>query len=112
MPTTCARTLVILRGSRTQTLRAAGEEIILQLDTDSIVRLGGSSVTVKIHDNDIVSLDVWINGVCRRELKKEKGITGSRTGETLLYANGRASLYYVWDISGKLNHCRLRVRNG
>ena len=35
---------------------------------------------------------------------------GSGTDEALIYNNGRASLYYVWELSGQLNHCRLRVR--
>ncbi|MGI9087483.1 MAG: hypothetical protein ACR2HH_07065 [Chthoniobacterales bacterium] len=66
---------------------------------------------MKIHDNDVTSFDVWINGSWRREVKKEKGITQSGTDETFIYNNGRASLYYVWEISGKLNYCSLRVRN-
>jgi hypothetical protein len=74
------------------------------------VNVGGSPVTVMIHDNDVTSFDVWINGFHRRQVRKEKGITQSRTDETLIYGNGRARLYYVWEISGKVDHCRLRVR--
>lgn len=92
--------------------RAAGIDTFLQLDTWGIVNLGGSAVTLKVHDNDVTSFDVWINGSWRREVKKEKGITQSGTDETFISSNGRASLYYVWELSGKLNHCRLRVREG
>ena len=65
---------------------------------------------MKIHENDVTSFDVWINGSHRREVPKQKGITQSRTDETLIYDGGRARLYYVWEPSGKLNHCLLRVR--
>lgn len=44
------------------------------------------------------------------EVRKQKGISHSRTDETFVYGNERASLYYVWEISGQLNHCLLRVR--
>src|SRR4051794_19892062 len=46
----------------------------------------------------------------RRAMKKEQGISGSPTDETLIYTDGRTSLYYVWEISGRLNHCLLRSR--
>ncbi len=91
--------------------RAAGIDTITPLDTYSPVNVGGWSVSVKVHDNDVTTFDIWINGSHHRDVKKQKGITGSRTDETLVYRNGRAALYYVWELSGKLNHCRLRVRD-
>jgi len=91
---------------------AAGRNEVVPLDQDTIIHnVGGSGVTIRIHDNDVTSFDVWINGARRREVIKQKGISGSRTDETWLYGNGRANLYYVWEISGILNHCLLRVRN-
>lgn len=36
----------------------------------------------------------------------------TRTDETLIYSTGATALYYVWEISGTLNHCLLRVREG
>jgi hypothetical protein len=90
--------------------KAAGQDAIIPLDRETPVNVGGDIVNVMIHDNDITSFDVWINGFRRREVPKQKGITGSRTDETFIYSSGRARLYYVWEISGKLNHCRLRVR--
>jgi hypothetical protein len=81
------------------------------LDHSQAVNVGGISVSVKIHDNDTTSFDVWINGVCHRDVKKEKGVTGSGTDETFIYGNGRGTLYYVWEISGRLDHCLLRVRD-
>ena len=87
-----------------------GRDEPVPLDRWQVVNVGGESVSVKIHDNDVTSFDVWINGSRRREVKKEKGITGSRTDEILIYNNGRAALYYVWEIS-KLGHCMLRVRD-
>jgi len=92
--------------------RAAGTDVIVPLDQFAVVPdIGGSSVTVKVHDNDVTSFDVWVNGERRREVPKNKGISHSGTDETLLYNNGRGSLFYVWEISGRLNHCLLRVRN-
>jgi hypothetical protein len=35
----------------------------------------------------------------------------SRTDETLLYNAGRARLYYLWEISGKIDHGLLRIRD-
>lgn len=90
--------------------KAAGQDAIIPLDQQTPVNVGGYSVNVMIHDNDTTSFDVWINGLRRREVPKLKGITGSRTDETLIYISGGARLYYVWEISGQLNHCRLRVR--
>jgi hypothetical protein len=75
-----------------------------------VVNVGGVGVSVKIHDNDVTSFDVWINGSHSREVPKQKGITQSGTDETLIYNTGRARLFYVWEISGTLNSCRLRVR--
>lgn len=92
--------------------KVAGRNVIVPLGQNTIIRnVGSSDVFVKIHDNDVTSFDVWINGAWRREVIKQKGISGSRTDETLIYSNGRASLYYVWEISGTLNHCLLRVRD-
>lgn len=92
--------------------KAAGRNEVVPLDQFTLIPdVGGSGVTVKIHDNDITSFDVWIDGSWRRQVIKQKGNTGSRTDETLIYQNGRARLYYVWEISGKLNCCLLRVRD-
>lgn len=93
-------------------IRVAGTDTIVPLDTDSPVNVAGQLVKVKVHDNDVVSIDVWVDGRWFRDLKKQKGITQSGTDETLIFTNGRAALYYVWELSGKLNHCRLRVREG
>jgi hypothetical protein len=81
------------------------------LDHWALVNVGGVAVSVKIHDNDTTSFDVWIGGEWRREVPKQKGITGSRTDETLIYSNGAAALYYVWEISGQIDHCLLRIRD-
>lgn len=95
-----------------ETQKAAGRTERIPLDQSSVVpNVGGSDVTVKIHDNDVTSFDVWINGDRRRQVRKQKGITNSRTDETLIYSNSRARLYYVWEISGKPNGCLLRVRD-
>ena len=90
--------------------KAEGTDVICPLDQTIPVNVGGLSVTVKIHDNDVTTFDAWINGHRMHEVQKQKGISHSRTDETLLYQNGGASLYYVWEISGELNHCLLRVR--
>jgi hypothetical protein len=90
--------------------KAAFQDSITPLDQDMVVDVGGFAVRVRIHDNDVTSFDAWIDGVRYREVPKQKGITGTRTDETRIYANGRAHLYYVWEPSGKVNHCRLRVR--
>jgi len=90
--------------------KAAGQDSNIPLDRETPVNVGGYIVNVMIHENDTTSFDVWINGAHRREVPKQKGITGSRADETLIYGSGRARLYYVWEISGELNHCRLRVR--
>ncbi|MEN3369574.1 MAG: hypothetical protein V7609_1717 [Verrucomicrobiota bacterium] len=92
--------------------KAAGRTESIPLDQFTMVRdVGGSNVTVKIHDHDITTIDVWTGYAGPVRLTKQKGITGSRTDETLIYRNGGARLYYVWEISGKLNHCLLRVRD-
>lgn len=92
--------------------KALGRDVVVLLDQFTVVHdVGGSSVTLKIHDEDVATLDVWINSSFPVRLSKQKGITGSGTDETLIYINGRARLYYVWEISGQLNHCRLRVRD-
>jgi hypothetical protein len=93
-----------------KTRSAEGTDVVCPLDQTISVNVGGSSVTVKIHDNDVTTFDAWINGRRMHEVQKQKGISHSRTDETLLYQSGRASLYYVWEISGELNHCLLRVR--
>jgi hypothetical protein len=90
--------------------KAAGQDIIIPLDQDMTINFSGMSVGVKIHENDVTSFDVWINGLRSREVPKKKGITHSGTEETLIYDSGKARLYYVWELSGKLNHCRLRIR--
>jgi hypothetical protein len=91
--------------------KAAGRDQHVLLDHWQTVNVGGYGVSVKIHDNDTTSFDVWINGELHRDVRKEKGITHSGMDETLIYSNGRATLYYVWEISGELNHCLLRVRD-
>lgn len=91
--------------------RAAGQDTIFERERDGVVNVGGETVNLRLHDNDVTSIDYRLNYRWYRDVKKEKGITGSRTDETLLYGNGRASLYYVWELSGQLNHCRLRVRD-
>lgn len=90
--------------------KARGKDVVIPLDEYSIISVGGAKVTVKIHDNDVTSFDVWISGQWRREVPKQKGVSHSGTDETLIYDSGRARLYYVWEPSGKLNHCLLRVR--
>lgn len=95
---------------RQEAERAAGTDYHVPLNEDYQLSMAGSWVRVRIHDNDVTSFDAWIDGVHYREVRKEKGISHSRTDETFLYSNGRASLYYVWEISGRLNHCLLRVR--
>lgn len=94
-----------------QEQKAAGHDVIISLDQDALVNVGGVNVYVKIHDNDTTSFDVSINrGWPRRQVPKQKGITHSGTDETLIYDSGSAYLYYVWELSGKLDSCRLRVR--
>jgi hypothetical protein len=73
--------------------KAAGHDVIIPLDEDNVISYGAMSVRVKIHDNDVTSFDVWINGGWRREVPKQKGITGSRTDETLIYSSGITHLY-------------------
>ena len=90
--------------------KAAGRDERVPLDQWQVVNVGTEAVRVKIHDNDVSSFAVWINWDRGRQMPKAHGITHSRTDETLIYSNGRAALYYVWEISGRLNHCLLRVR--
>ncbi len=90
--------------------QAAGHDHIVPLDQFTQVTVGNATVRLKVHDVDISTIDVWIDYARPVRLTKEKGITGSRTDETLIYRRDGASLYYVWEISGELNHCRLRVR--
>lgn len=98
------------RAEEVARVHARGINHVIPLDEYSNVPVGGIMVQVMIHDNDTTSFDVWLNGSRRHEVKKEKGITASGTDETLIYSGGNARLYYVWEISGKLNHCLLRVR--
>jgi hypothetical protein len=91
--------------------KAAGRNEHVPLDQWWTIDVGGQSVSLKIHDNDTTSFELWVNGYHYPEVKKEKGITGSRTDEKLIYSNGRATLYYVWEISGRIDHCLLRVRD-
>lgn len=91
--------------------KAAGRDQVVPLNQSVPIDVGGSNVEVRIVDNDTTSIDVWINAVHYRAVPKQKGISHSGADETLLYSNGRASLYYVWEISGELNHCLLRVRD-
>ncbi|MEO5719196.1 MAG: hypothetical protein ABIR29_11585, partial [Chthoniobacterales bacterium] len=56
------------------------------------------------------SFDIWINGAHYRNVPKQKGISHSGTDETPVYRSVGASLYYVWEVSGQLNHCLLRMR--
>ncbi len=90
--------------------RAAGTDHHIPLDQNYYVTMPGGGVWIKIHDNDVTTFDVSINGAWRRNVRKEKGISHSGTDETYIYGSGGSSLYYVWEISGKLNHCLLRVR--
>jgi hypothetical protein len=101
-------------GARQEELqkKAAGRDVIVPLDHTVVVHdVGGAPVTVRVHDNDVTSFEVWVNGRHQSEVHKNKGISHSRTDETLIYSNGGGSLYYVWEISGRLNNCLLRVRN-
>jgi hypothetical protein len=91
--------------------RQTGTDTILPLDQDGYVALGGGWVRVRVHDNDVTSFDVWVNGAFYDDVRKIKGGTGTRTDETPIYSSGVQTLYYVWEISGKVNHCRLRVRD-
>jgi hypothetical protein len=62
-----------------QEQKARGQDVIIPLDQYCTVNVGGVGVRVKIHDNDVTSFDVWINGQWRREVPKQKGITQSGT---------------------------------
>ncbi len=96
---------------RQEAAKAAGKDYHVPLDEDFVIQdPSGLSARVKVHDNDVTSFDIWVNGAHYGNVQKRKGISHSRTDETFVYNNGRASLYYVWEISGKLNHCLLRVR--
>ncbi len=88
----------------------AFRDVIVPWNLHTVVHgVGGQSLALRIRDTNITTIDVWIGGV-RRSYTKQKGITGSGTDETLVYTNGKTRLYYVWEISGKLNHCILRIR--
>ncbi|MGI8432242.1 MAG: hypothetical protein ACR2MW_08140, partial [Chthoniobacterales bacterium] len=90
--------------------KAAGTDYHVPLDENYYIPMPGAGVWVKVHDDDVTSFDIWINGARYRDVPKEKGITHSRTDEKFVYNNGSASLYYVWEIAGEINHCMLRVR--
>ncbi|MDP9098352.1 MAG: hypothetical protein M3N48_05070, partial [Verrucomicrobiota bacterium] len=112
------RELTIPQGPAAPTRNLANPQKAVAKDTHvplgewgTVSDVGGETVWVKIIDNDTTSFNVSINYGVRREVRKEKGISGSGTDETLIYSNGRASLYYVWEISGRINHCLLRVRD-
>jgi hypothetical protein len=94
----------------TQEVKARGQNVIIPLDQEMIIYVGGLPLHVKIHDNDVTSFDVWINGASYREVPKQKGISQTGTDETFIYSTGRARLYYVWEPSEKVNHCLLRIR--
>ncbi len=57
---------------------------------------------VRIRDNNILTFDASVNGQVRRNIPKEKGISHTGADETLIYNNGRASLYLrlgnQWDV--------------
>ncbi|MEO7723786.1 MAG: hypothetical protein ABIU29_03725 [Chthoniobacterales bacterium] len=95
---------------RQETKKAAGTDYHVALDQNQYIAMPGGGVWVKVHDNDVTTFDISINGGRWRQIPKQKGISHSRTDEAFVYNNGRASLYYVWEISGKINHCLLRVR--
>ncbi len=95
---------------RQEAARAAGTDHHVALDQDQYVDMPGGGVWVKVHDNDVTSFDISINRSHWRRIQKQKGISHSRTDETFVHSNGKSSLYYVWEISGTLNHCLLRVR--
>lgn len=92
--------------------KEAGRTERIPLDQFATIHnVGGWDVVVKIHDHDITTIDVWIGYGGPLRMTKQKGITGTGADETLIYSNSRARLYYVWEISGKLDHCLLRVRD-
>lgn len=73
--------------------KAAGRDVIVPLEEyTTITDIDGSAVALKVHDNDVTSFDVWINGQWLRNIQKQKGITHSGNDETLIYRNGGASL--------------------
>ncbi len=90
--------------------KAAGTDYHVPLDENYYIPMPGAGVWIKVHDDDVTSFDIWINGARYRDVPKEKGITHLRTDEKLVYNNGSTSLYYVWEIAGEINHCMLRVR--
>lgn len=106
-----ARARVELDQVRAEQKRAAGRDFVTPLDKDVPINVGGWSVTVRIHDTGIASFNVWVDGSFPRKMVKEHGLSHSGADETLIYSNGRASLYYVAEISPERNHCILRVRD-
>lgn len=92
------------------TRKADGTDYHVPLDVYYDLRDPLMVARVRVRDNDVTSFDIWIERSYYREVQKQKGITQSRTDETFIYNNGRASLYYVWEIAGEINHCMLRVR--
>ncbi len=92
------------------THKAAGTDYHVPFDEDYDLRDPLMNARVRVHDNDVTTFDIWINGAHYRNVQKLKGFIHSGTDETVIYSDGRASLYYVWAISGQLNRCILRVR--
>jgi hypothetical protein len=100
----------MINREREQAKRAGREEIIPLNQFVTIPNVGGAPIQLKIVDNDVASFDAWVNGAHLHNVKKQKGISHSGTDETLIYENRYASLYYVWEISGTLDSCLLRIR--
>jgi hypothetical protein len=90
--------------------RLAGTDILIRLDKFVPIDVGGSRVTIKIQDTGIATFNLWIDSSAHRSVVKQQGLSHTGADETLIYRNGRASLYYVSAISGEQNHCILRVR--
>jgi hypothetical protein len=90
--------------------RLAGTDFLIRLDKYVQITVGGSAVTVRIHDTGIATFNVWVDGAFRRNVTKEHGLSHTGADETLIYDNGHALLFYVAEISPEQNHCILRVR--
>ncbi len=90
--------------------KAAGTDYQVPLEENYYIPMPRPGLWLKVHDNDVTSFDIWINGARYRDVPKRKGITHSGNDETFVYSNGRADLFYVWEISGRINYCLLRVR--
>ncbi len=101
----------MINQEREQAKRAGREETIPLNQFVTISNVGGLPVKVKIVDNDVTSFDAWVNGRHLQNVQKQKGISHSGADETLIYQNSGGSLYYVWEISGKIDSCLLRIRD-